>query len=385
MKNLKDIDLSQLIPADATAHENWILQISSEMLALWQKDFLELGSLPSQYKLRKLSKDFIILEFNQSVSPAQLQKTIFPRWLSPIEHQWPVNPTTEGFVEKASQGLMRRFSGRCQEIDVFATTVRLKSVAKGLKGRLHQVFSQNSQTKGSPTNSKTATQSNGILSVVIDEKGLFAGISLSRLQTGTALVGGLGFLSMQNSPANKLDAHSEDSHSTGTTRRQMTSRAGGKIKEVLSLLKEIAIDAQTYPRWIELGASPGGMTQQLIHWGAHVTAVDLAELVPELKQHPKVVHLKIHAQEISTAEGFEALLSDMNGPFENAARIVSRIAQTLPSGGLVIHILKLNNSPNPRNALNSVMEQFTKHNLTVVTVKHLFHNRQEFTLICRRN
>lgn len=340
------------------------------MVQVWQRDFFDLGSLPTSYQLKKLAQDFLLLEFGEVVSAQQLLKTVFPRWVSPVEHQWPTKPASDGFVERASQGLARKFANRTAHIEVFATSVKFKAIAKGLRGRLNQLFSelQRNSVSTRPRNTPESG-SEGILSVIVDEKGLFAGVSPSRLHIGTALVGGLGFLSK---------CGSEDKN-TATP-----SRAGGKIKEVLDLFGEIDSNIHNLENWLELGAAPGGMTQQLVDWGARVTAVDLADLDPRIAKHPNVTYRKINAQDITSAAEFDALLSDMNGPYENASQIVGRLSQSLPSGAIVVYVLKLNNSPSPRQALDSVLKQLSRQGLKIQAIKHLFHNRQELTLMCQR-
>jgi 23S rRNA U2552 (ribose-2'-O)-methylase RlmE/FtsJ len=377
------VDLSKLLPSTPLVSKRWLVQISFEMHAIWQKDFLDLGGLPAQFRQTKLAQDFLILEFEDNLSGLQIQKTIFPRWLCPIEHQWPVNPSKDGFVEKAAQGICRKFTGKWSSIDVFSTNVRLKSIAKGLKGRIHQLYSEASVHDPQAAGPMTA-QGERILSVIVDEKGLFAGGSPSRIDLGTALTGGLGFLGNSESGPNNQQHNLSGTDSNSSPQAQAPSRAGGKIREVLDLLSESKLDCTSFKNWLELGASPGGMTQQLVHWGARVTAVDPADLAPEVSRLANVKHLKINAQDVKSAENFHALLSDMNGPWENAAEIVSRLSQTMPSGAIVVHTIKLNNSPNPRSVLNSVTELFDARGLKLILAKHLFHNRQELTLICQR-
>jgi 23S rRNA (cytidine2498-2'-O)-methyltransferase len=174
------------------------------------------------------------------------------------------------------------------------------------------------------------------------------------------------------------------SSKTGIDSTSSPSRAGGKIDEVLQLLQELEVDHNVFPKWLELGAAPGGMTQRLIDWGANVTAVDLAEIKKDIINHARVQHLKINAQELPTAESFDALLSDMNGPFINSAKIVARLGSTMTSGRLIVYVLKLNKSPNPLDAIEQVKSIFSSHGIQIILVRHLFHNREEVTFICKK-
>lgn len=218
-------------------------------------------------------------------------------------------------------------------------------------------------------NTTTDTQ---ILAVLLDEKGLFAGLAQNRLNMGSALSGGLGFLS-------------EKTADNAKERVQLPSRAGGKIREVLALLDELNFSAAELENWLELGAAPGGMTKHLLNWGTHVTAVDLAEMSADVLRHPSVKHLKIHAQEIKSAHAYHALLCDMNGPYQLAAKYVANLAQTMSSGSLVIYTLKLTDINEARCALDRVSELFARSGISLICAKHLFHNRQEITLIAERN
>ncbi len=355
--------LDALNPSEDAFHSKWIIQISSEMFTVWQKHFLPKIDPSNAAKIRKLSSDFAVLELNQPTSARQLFSTVFPRWASPLAHQWPVDPNSKGFVEKATQGLMKKFGHDWRSLELFSTSPKLKTRVTGLRGRMMQLKAELS------TPSDTTSESLGsTLSVVIDDKGLFAGLSSSRLHLGTCLVGGLGFLSSK----------------TGTDTTSSPSRAGGKIDEVLQLLQELNVDHHVIPKWLELGAAPGGMTQRLIDWGANVTAVDLAEIKKDITNHARVNHLKINAQDVPTAESFDALLSDMNGPFINSAKIVARLGSTMKTGRLIVYVLKLNNSPNPLEAIDQVKSIFLSHGIEVIQIRHLFHNRQEVTLICQK-
>jgi len=355
--------LDALNPSEEAFHSKWIIHISSEMFAVWQHHFLPKIDISNAAKIRKLSADFAVLELNQPTSARQLFSTVFPRWASPLQHQWPVDPNSKGFVEKATQGIVKKFGSHWSSLELFSTSPKLKTIVTGLRGRLTQLKTELS------TPSNTHSKSPGdTLSVVIDDKGLFAGLSSSRLHLGSCLVGGLGFLSSK----------------TGIDSTSSPSRAGGKIDEVLQLLQELEVDHNVFPKWLELGAAPGGMTLRLIDWGANVTAVDLAEIKKDIINHARVQHLKINAQELPTAESFDALLSDMNGPFINSAKIVARLGSTMTSGRLIVYVLKLNKSPNPLDAIEQVKSIFSSHGIQIILVRHLFHNREEVTFICKK-
>lgn len=336
---------------------NWMLQISHESRQVWMNDFLPDIAEQGTCEIEQLGNDFCIMRTNENLSSGQLRSTVFPRWVTPLEHQWPTKPSIDGFVEKAAQGLHRKFGSNGEFLEVLSTTPELKRIAIGVKGRLLQLRSQHHTSDASQT----------VLTALIDKKGLYAGLSRNRLDTGSALPGGLGYLSKSANPVQELP-----------------SRAGGKILEVLALLDELSISQKHFPHWLELGAAPGGMTQCLLEWGAQVTAVDLAEMSPGVSQHKGLTHLRINAQELNDASKFDALLSDMNGPYTNAAAVVGKLGSTMRQNALIVFTLKLPDFNAAKNALDLVSHCFKQSSLEIVASRHLFHNRHEFTIIARR-
>ena len=335
----------------------WLLQVSTEARRVWLRDFLNNVIGEENIAIEQLGNDFCLLRGNQALTSGQLLSTVFPRWLSPLEHQWPTKPASDGFVEKAAQGLSRKFGAHWESLEILSTTPELKRIAVGLKGRLLQLREIEDDS----------TPRSGVLTALIDQKGLYAGMSRSRLNMGTALPGGLGFLSKSEKPSSELP-----------------SRAGGKIREVLALLEELKVNKTHFHNWLELGAAPGGMTQCLLDWGANVTAVDLADMSPSVLKNKGLRHLRINALQLTEASEFDAILSDMNGPYENAARIVANLGFTLRQNGFIVFTLKLPKLADAKKALDEVTQYFLAQSLEVLAAKHLFHNRQEITIFARR-
>lgn len=366
--------LEKLLPAEGESSTRWMLHISSDMLNIWRSDFLSNITTESSSKIRHLQQDFYTLEFSSTVNSRELLQTVFPRWICPVSHQWPTSPHADNFVEKAAQGLLRKFGAAWGRAEIIATTAKLKRVVVGLKGRLLQLKTETNRLNLEDSDSRlpSAEHLESILAVLVDERGLFAGLVHNKLNLGSALSGGLGFLSQNN-------------NEKAQERPQFPSRAGGKIREVLALLDELNFTASHFQNWLELGAAPGGMTQHLLDWGARVTAVDLAEMSTKVLKNPKVRHLKIHAQELESAAGFDALLCDMNGPYPLAAQYVANLARTMASGSLVIFTLKLADMNEARNAIQQVSKLFAGSHASVICTKHLFHNRQEVTIVAERD
>lgn len=387
--------ISRLRPKSSAKHQRWLLQISSEVVEVWKSVMTTRHPTCADIQLKSLNQDFYVLEGATALSARDLLDTIFPRWVCPVQHQWPTKPTSAEFIEKAAHGLLRKFGADWEYLEILSTSPHLKRVVVGLKGRLLQLKTQEElRTAGtaeknesksplvgfeSPRdhpnqNQRNANQTanNCILVVLIDDKGLYAGTSVSRIDLGSALPGGLGFLDRQ-SIKQKTESNNNN-----------PSRASGKIREVLALLAEIDATSKQFKRWLELGAAPGGMTQHLLEWGADVEAVDLADMSNTVLKNPRVKHRRVHANEITSAANFDALLSDMNGPFINAAEIVARLASTLPPKGLVIFTLKVPELRQMTAALDVVHPMFISSGVDIILAKHLFHNRTEITLMGQR-
>ena len=350
-----------LIPESKNQYTSWLIQLGSETKDLWEREFLQSISLKNSPVT--LGRDFYSISLNNAANARDLLKTIFPRWICPIQHQWPVNPRSEKFVERACSGIQNKLGLDWQNIQVLSTTPELKKIATGIKGRLLQL-KQNSENIAAPNTS--------ILVILVHPKGLAAGLCGEKLELGSGFAGGLGFLKEK----------SDRSDADGSQSR--TSRAGGKISEVLAMLEELKISSKHYPKWLELGAAPGGMTEELARWGAWVTAVDLAELAPMVKKNRKVTHLKINADDIKTADQYDAILCDMNGPTANSARIVAKLIPTLSSGSLIIHTLKVTSFETLKAMIQLVESIFAENGAKILAIRHLFHNRKEVTVIAVR-
>lgn len=425
---LMDSILSALSDPDSN-HMNWIVQVSPETLNIWQNEFLAQRNI--KCRVKTLGRDFYFLALERDTSSQELLNTIFPRWICPIQLQWPVSPHSDQFVEKAARGIIKRFGQSWTSLQVLSSTPELKNIATGLKGRLIQLQSNTIGGKKSPNENfplstpgsppqvpdrttkefEEDTKSNCV-AVLVHPQGILAGERSTLLGFGTVFPGGLGFLHSagmegihtkkfpkDESELNRLPQKSslqlpisrpteapaapiQHLHSN-TTR---ISRAGGKISEVMLLLSScLNITSDVYHHWLELGAAPGGMTEELVNWGAKVTAVDLANLARHIEVHPNVTYLKEHAQNISSAKEFEGILCDMNGPAENSANIMCKLIPTLNPGSLIVHTLKLRDLRTALEQIHSMKTKFQNCGCQILFIKHLFHNRKEVTFVMIRS
>ena len=294
----------------------------------------------------------------------------FIRWNLPVEHSWPCNPEKmTGFIEKAAQGLLKKFGGRhpqtilVGQLDPSASNRYYKTLASNLRGRVLQVFP--------PTEAKTAEEQHSgreTLFCLIGKEGLFCGMASPKAVNGFH-PGGTKYMSQG----------AEDT----------ISRAGAKIAEALHYLRLYRPEHRPGSRWLELGASPGGMTSELLKRGFYVTAVDRAVLDPRLSAAKHLEFIRGDVAEFVPKKGsvFEAMLSDMNGPPREAMRQLARLAAFLKPGGLAVFTLKTTGAETAAqiNELHrGVLEDAKKAGLLLIAETHLTYNRQEFTLFFER-
>jgi 23S rRNA (cytidine2498-2'-O)-methyltransferase len=294
----------------------------------------------------------------------------FVRWYLPLEHSWPCNPEKmTGFVEKAAQGLLKKFRDRkpqailVGQLDPSASGRYYKTLASNLRGRTLQVFPTMEVGSAEEQHSGRAT-----LFCLVGKEGLFSGMISPKAANGFH-PGGTKYISQ----------NAEDT----------ISRAGAKIAEALHYLRLHLPELPAGGRWLELGASPGGMTSELLKRGFHVTAVDRAALDPRLATARNLQFLRCDVSTYVPDKGasFDSLLSDMNGKPRDAFRQVARLSVFLKPTGIVVFTFKTTalESAAAINDLHlTLLKDADEAGLTPVACTHLTYNRQEFTLFFRK-
>jgi 23S rRNA C2498 (ribose-2'-O)-methylase RlmM len=167
------------------------------------------------------------------------------------------------------------------------------------------------------------------------------------------------------------------------------SRAGAKIAEALHHLRLHRPPLPEKCHWLELGASPGGMTSELLARGHRVTAVDRAPLDARLRGAAGLAFVRQDAAAFRPRDGatFDALLCDLNGDALDSMRHVVRLAPSLSKGGLVIFTLQMPGVqmlPEMVALSESAIRLAAGAGLALVTQTHLSYNRHEFTLFFQR-
>ncbi len=290
----------------------------------------------------------------------------FIRWALPVHHSWPCNPAKmDGFIEKAAQTMLRKFGSTSPQalfvgaLNPSSPDPYYKLMASNLRGRLKQVFppfSINDVEEQDP-NRKT-------LFCLVGREGLFCGLATPKWCNGL-FPGGTKFVP----------------HDT----EDMVSRAGAKIVEALHHMRLFRSPPKEQSRWLELGAAPGGMTQELLERHYRVTAVDTGRMDPRVVGTPGLIVVKKNVADFTPMPdwNYEAVLCDLNGsPFDSIAH-VARVSKALVRKGLVIFTLKLPKVvtlDEPISIMSSVEADAERAGLRLIARTHLPSNRHEMTL-----
>ncbi len=344
----------------ASAH--WLIRIP-EIFAPWTPEIL--GLLHAS-RSTPLGPEFHLL---QGASPDQWQggpAAPFIPWNLPVQHSWPCHPPKmENFVEKAAQTLMKKFGPlqpqaiQIGPLQAGAPDRYYKGLASNLRGRSLQLFPGLSGS--APAESQDPEKPT--LFAVLGKEGLFAGMQTPRASNGFH-PGGTKFISQGAADT--------------------ISRAGAKIAEALHYLRLHRPALPAGSHWLELGASPGGMTSELLRRRYRVTALDRAPLDRRLDGHPGLTFTKTDAATFTPPPGtlYDALLCDMNGDARQALRHVIRLTKFMHPGGLIIFTLKTpgrETFPAIMESIGLTLRDAAAAGLKPIALTHLTYNRQEFT------
>jgi 23S rRNA (cytidine2498-2'-O)-methyltransferase len=317
---------------------------------------------------KRLGNEYYLVQTPSAEAVHQSEAAKFIRWNLPLEHAWPCNPEKmEGFVEKAAQAVFRKFGGRepqalfVGQLDPSATNRYYKTLASNLRGRTLQLFPKKiaefkeveAQHSSRPT-----------LFCLVGKEGLYCGMQSPRASNGF-YPGGTKYIS-QNSP-------------------DTISRAGAKIAEALHYLQLHQGPLRKGSHWLELGASPGGMSSELLARGYKVTAIDRAPLDKRLdgQKGLNFALLDVAAFKPNASMRYDAILSDMNGDARESFRQVLRLTKNLKPGGLVIFTLKTPGITTYQeiNELHRfAIDQAVTAGLEPIASTHLTYNRHELSL-----
>ena len=342
----------------------WLIRISETFAGISGDIIHALGGEIS----KKLGNEYFLIKLRDPSAIQHSDAAAFLRWNLPVEHAWPCHPEEmDGFVEKAAQALFRKFGGRqpqaifMGQLDPSATLRYYKTLASNLRGRTLQLFPAATAAfkEVEAQDSKRQT-----LFCLVGKEGLFCGMQSPRNSNGF-YPGGTKFIS-QDGP-------------------DTISRAGAKIAEALHHLLLHRPLPRKGSHWLELGASPGGMTSELLSRNYKVTAIDRAPLDPRLDRQPGLFFAKLDVAGFhpNSSMHYDAILSDMNGDARDAIGQVSRLSKNLNPGGVVIFTLK---TPGATTFLEMTelyrfaVDHAATAGLKLIASTHLTYNRHELTL-----
>ena len=349
-------------PSAAPAPTSRLIRIP-EVFAPW---CLELLALFDTGKTTALGSEYHLIRTLDAAILRTGPAAAFISWNLPIHHSWPCHPPKmDNFIEKAAQTLMKKFGPlqpqaiQMGPLQSGAPDRYYKSLASNLRGRTLQLFPGLS---GSAT-AESQHPDKSTLFCLVGQEGLFAGMQSPRESNGFH-PGGTLFISQG---------------SAGTI-----SRAGAKIAEALHqlLLHRPALPAGSH--WLELGASPGGMTSELLNRSYRVTALDRAPLDGRLKGHAGLTFTKTDVVAFipPAATIYDALLCDMNGDARSALRQVIRLTKFMRPGGLIVFTLKTPGATtlhDMQETIQLTLREAKAAGLELISLTHLTYNRQEFT------
>lgn len=319
-------------------------------------------------KSTKLGHEYYLIQTPLADAVHHSGASLFLRWNLPIEHSWPCHPQKmENFIEKAAQALFQKF-GHLKPQNILIgqlnpnpSHIYYKGLASNLRGRVLQLFPELPAAKLEVEEQDGAVPT---LYCLVGKEGLFCGMQ-SPLECNGLYPGGTKYISQ--SSANTI------------------SRAGAKVAEALHYLLMYRPALSKDSHWLELGASPGGMTSELLSRGYHVTAVDRAPLDPRLNKEKNLTFIKSDVVTFQPKAGvkFEALLCDLNGGGQESIQQVIRLSKYLKPKGLVIFTLKLpdvETVPETLALFDAVVKLAADAGLPLLAKTHLSYNRHEFTL-----
>ena len=341
----------------------WLVRIP-EVFVEWRDEILQgLGA----ESMKRLGKDYDVIRLSDPSVLFDSDAAKFLSWKLPIDHSWPCNPAkTDSFVEKAAQALAKKFADESLQavltsaLDPSSSNRYYRTLASNLRGRALQLFpdqvAQQSDVEGQHPKEPS-------LFCFVGKEGLFAGMQ-TPLLSGGFHAGGTKFIK-QSAP-------------------EVISRAGAKLAEALHHLLLLQPMPPTGSHWLELGASPGGMTAELLARDYQVTAIDRAPLDARLKNAKGLTAIVGDAASFHPPSGvrYDAILSDMNGDASHSLAHVIRLSRYAKPSAVVIFTVKLPGSATygeVNEKVASVITDARKGGLRLLQCKHLTYNRMEFT------
>ncbi|OQA08803.1 MAG: Ribosomal RNA large subunit methyltransferase M [bacterium ADurb.Bin374] len=149
-------------------------------------------------------------------------------------------------------------------------------------------------------------------------------------------------------------------------------------------LEEAWLEAGSAPKrgqtCVDIGAAPGGWTWSALRRGARVTAVDAADLDRRVAAEKNCEHRRDNGYEYMPEKAVDWLLCDMIVRPMATIGLVERWLEAGMCRGFVVNVKF--RGKDPSSILNAIEKLGKRFALDRLRVKHLFHDRNEITLIC---
>lgn len=155
------------------------------------------------------------------------------------------------------------------------------------------------------------------------------------------------------------------------------SRSYLKTEEAFAVLGIEPAPGETV---VDLGAAPGGWSYSAARRGASVTAIDNGPMKGGAKDHPLIRHLREDAFKFIPASGecYDWLFCDL---VEDPYHVMQMIEQWLRNKHCRRFVVNLKFGRADALALLKRTERQLRPYCVSLTIRHLFHDRDEFTLV----
>ena len=354
--------------ASSTPATAYLIRISKNFEHLADDIVNDLGATLT----KRLGQEYFLIKCQNPNAMMDSDAARYIRWKLEMNHAWPCRPEKmKDFIEKAAQALYQKFGGRNLQgvfvgmLEASSTHNAYKSLASNLRGRTLQLFKSELGAFKDVEEQKPDSLS---LFGLVGKEGLYCGVR-SPLHANGFYPGGTKFIS-QKAP-------------------HTISRAGAKVAEALHYLKLYQSLPSQGAHWLELGASPGGMTSELLERGYQVTAIDRAPLDERLKGRKGLSFKRVDVARYNPIPRsyFDSLLCDMNGDVQVSLKHVIRLSESLVPGGLILFTLKTHGATSFKECNSLYHEAIKSANasgLEQIACTHLSYNRHEFTLFLKK-
>ena len=130
---------------------------------------------------------------------------------------------------------------------------------------------------------------------------------------------------------------------------------------------------------VDLGAAPGGWTWAALKRGARVIAIDAADLNSRVADHPKCEHLRENGYAYLPPKKVDWMFCDMIVRPMATIGLLERWLEADACRKFVVNVKFRGKEPS--SILSSIRDLDAKWHFKRLTVRHLFHDRNEITMV----